>query len=128
MKTINRVYLAGGMHNDWRKQVIESCHEFSFEFYNPQNHGLISPDDYSTWDIHFIKQCDILFTYMDKENPSGYGLMLEIGYAKALNKTIIFVWQELGERDKYFEIAGHLADVRFLNLDMGIKFLKTLEF
>ena len=128
MKKFNKVYLAGGMHNNWRKRVIDSCKEFCFDFYNPEDHGLISPDDYSAWDLHFIKQCDILFAYMDKDNPSGWGLMLEIGYAKALNKTIIFVWEQLGDRDKYFEIAGFCADVRFLDLNMGIKFLQSFEF
>ena len=123
-----KVYLAGGMHDNWRDKVIDATKDLNFEFFSPGKHGLIHFDEYSTWDIHFIKQCDIVFVYMDKNNPSGYGLMLEIGYASALNKTIVFICEHLGGREKYFEIAEHLCDVRFLNLDMGIKFLQSFNF
>jgi hypothetical protein len=68
--------------------VIISQLRDNFLFFNPRENGIIDSDSYTTWDIHFIKNCDILFAYMENSNPSGYGLSFEIG---ALNKTIILI-------------------------------------
>lgn len=114
-----KVYLAGGMHNDWRNMVYEKANPY-FVFFDPMWNGMPEPPLYSMWDIHWVKQCDILFVYIDKENPSGWGTMLEIGYGKASDKTIILV----DETDnRYFKIAHHVADVVFDNIHDGIEYL-----
>jgi nucleoside 2-deoxyribosyltransferase len=120
-----RVYLAGGFSSDWREKVKSLYLGFNFEFFDPK----LKPDkhwsEYGTWDVHFIKQCDILFAYMEKTNPSGYGLAAEIGYAKALNKTVIFVLEPGHEKDRYFQFLKQFTDVVYETLDEGIEYLKT---
>lgn len=120
----NKVYLAGGF-SDWREKVKAIYLGYNIEFFDPK----LKPDkhwsEYGTWDIHYVKQCDICFAYMDKNNPSGYGLSAEIGYAKALNKTVILVIEPGHEKDKYFQFLKNFADVVFESLDEGIEFLKT---
>ena len=117
-----QVYLAGGMNSEWRDKVKELS---NIDFYDPK----LKPDkhwsEYGTWDVHFIKQCDICFAYMEKTNPSGYGLAAEIGYACALNKTVILIIEPGHEKDRYFQFLKQFADVVYDNLEEGIDFLKT---
>lgn len=67
---------------------------------------------------------------MSKTNPSGYGLALEIGYAKALNKMVILV-DDRSANDKsfnrYFEICHQTADLVFSSLEESLKFLHTFQ-
>jgi nucleoside 2-deoxyribosyltransferase len=116
-----KVYLAGGF-SDWREKVKSIS---DMEFFDPK----LKPDkhwnEYGMWDIHFVKQCDILFAYMDKDNPSGYGMALEMGYAKALNKTVIFVLEPGHEKARYFDFLKTCADVVYEDLNKGIEYLKS---
>jgi len=120
---IQKVYLAGGFNSDWRERVKNIS--VPMHFFDPK----LKPDkhwsEYGTWDVHYIKQCDIVFAYMEKTNPSGYGLSAELGYAKALNKTVIFVLERGHEKDRYFQFLKQFADVVYETLDEGIEFLKT---
>ena len=99
---MNKVYLAGGHTSDWREKVKSIYLGYNIEFIDPK----LKPDkhwtEYATWDVHYIKQCDILFAYMEKTNPSGYGMSAEMGYAKALNKTVIFIIEPGHEKERYF--------------------------
>lgn len=125
MKT--RIYLAGGFRSNWQKVVIEKLGVERFDFYNPREHYLQSPKEYTTWDLHHVKKCDILLGYMEKDNPSGYGLALEIGYAKALNKTIILVNEKSIEDNKfenYFSIVDSSSDIVFKNIQDAIDYIK----
>ena len=91
-----------------------------------------NPDQYTFWDLRSIEQCDILLGYMDQSNPSGYGLNLEIGYAKALGKTIILVvpddFTRDDERSRYFEMARVCADVIVKTLADAADFLSGIEY
>jgi len=131
LKHTNKIYLAGGLSSDWRQKVIKTC-EGNFIFFNPKEHGLEThdPSQYTAWDLYHIKNCDILFGYMEKENKSGYGLSLEIGYAHALGKTIILV-DERSQHDDWFEtkynIVRNTSNVNLDNLEDGIKFLNSFS-
>ena len=128
-----RVYLAGGFNSDWRESVKNMMNLLDdkynvtelFIFYDPK----LKPNkywiEYGTWDIHYIKQSDIVFVYMENTNPSGYGLAAEMGYAKALNKTVILVLELGHEKDKYLQFLKKFADVVYDDLYTGIKFLKS---
>lgn len=124
-----KVFLSGGFHSNWQQQVIEQLKE-KFYFLNPREHGLESPEQYTVWNIHQVKQCDILFAYMETTNPSGYGLALEVGLANALGKTIVLI-DERSEKDKtfgrYFQIVQHSSSIVFDNLEAGINFLKAFS-
>ena len=119
-----KIYLAGGMNSEWRGRVKQIP---NMVFFDPK----LKPDkhwsEYVTWDVHFVKQCDICFAYMEKMNPSGYGMAAEMGYARALNKTVIFVLEPGHEKDRYFQFLKQFADVVFSDLNSGIEYLSTFK-
>lgn len=125
----SNVYLAGGFHGDWQTQVKEGLLE-DFTFFDPKEHQIQDKTQYTQWDLHHISKADILFGYMSKTNPSGFGLALEIGYAKALNKLVILVDEKSAKDElfsKYFGIAHKASSVTFHNLQEGIDYLKKFK-
>ena len=129
MKT--RIYLAGGLNDsDWQNKVMAATGTGNFVFFNPKEHLLTDSREYTIWDLFYVRNCDILFAYMGKNNPSGFGLTLEVGFARALDKPIILV-DEKSETDKDFEnkfkIVRESASIVFNNLNEGLGFLKNLN-
>lgn len=125
-----KVFLSGGFKSNWQSKVINELND-QFIFFNPREHGLEHSDYYTTWDIHFVKECDILFAYMEKSNPSGYGLAFELGVAYSLNKTIILIDEKSNEEPnfaKYFKILYKPSGVVLNNLSDGINYLKKFSF
>lgn len=126
MKT--RIYLAGGFKGGWHEKVTNELG--NFEIFNPQKHNLDEVEKYTSWDLFHVKKCDILLGYMSEENPSGYGLALEIGYANALNKLIILV-DERSKKDekfkRYFSICHASSNVILNSLEEAIDYIKTFE-
>jgi hypothetical protein len=89
---------------------------------------LDEPNAYTAWDIHHVKNCDIVFAYMEASNPSGYGLAFEVGLGYAFQKTIILVDERSpvdAEFGKYFRILYQPSGVVFDSFDNGIKYLMT---
>lgn len=127
MEHKNRVYLSGGLKSNWQGTIIKELNK-KFIFHNPNNHALENSKLYTAWDLHHIKLCDIVFAYMEPNNQSGYGLALEVGYAAALNKTIILI-DEKSQKDSGFEskfkIIRESASAVFDNLEEGVQFLKS---
>jgi nucleoside 2-deoxyribosyltransferase len=125
------IYLAGGINvSNWQKKVITTTNKNGFVFFNPREHSLLNSKEYTIWDLFYVKNCDVVFAYMQKDNPSGFGLTLEVGYAKALNKLIILVDEKsLFEKDfsEKFRIVRESASIVFDNLSDGINFLKKLK-
>ncbi len=125
MNQKTKVFLSGGFNSNWQAVVIQELKD-QFFFYNPRDHGLENSDLYTTWDIHFIRECDILFAYMEGSNPSGYGLAFELGVAYSLNKTIILIDEKSSVEPsfaKYFKILYKPSGVVFNNLKDGINYL-----
>ncbi|HET8859537.1 nucleoside 2-deoxyribosyltransferase domain-containing protein [Marivirga sp.] len=124
----SKVYLAGGMNSNWQKKIIDELSD-QFIFFNPSEHKLDDVKEYKVWDLYYVKNCDILFGYMEKSNPSGYGLALEIGYAKALNKLIILV-DERSHSDatfhKNFKFIQLTSDIYFNKIEDGITMLSSM--
>lgn len=129
MKHKEKVYLAGGMKSGWQDTVIEKYGD-KFIFFNPRDHKLNKPDQFSTWDLHHVKSADIIFAYFESDNPSGIGMTLEIGYARGLNKTIILV-DEKSPSDSFFankfRIVRNSADVVLDSLEEGLAFLERFS-
>lgn len=113
-----RVYLAGGMHSTWRNKVKKCCPHL--EFVDPCDHRLTQPMEYTLWDLSHLSRCHLLFGYMENNNPSGVGLSLEVGFAKARGIPIILVDEKF---DKYFAIVRSSADITMNSLDEGILLL-----
>jgi hypothetical protein len=119
MKT---VYLAGGMKELWRKRV--KLLSPAYVYFDPCDHHLILPSQYTFWDLEAIRRCDYVFGYMEKTNPSGVGLALEIGYAVGLGKPVFFVNEK--KDDEHWHIVQKTATVVFDDIYTGIDFLNRL--
>ena len=126
-----KVYLAGGINeSNWQQKVIDAVGNKGFAFYNPREHSLTDSKQYTFWDLFYVNQCDILFAYMQKDNPSGIGLTLEVGYAKALNKSIILVDEKSKNDSDFanrFRIVRESATIVFDDLRQGINFLEKIK-
>ncbi len=122
-----KIYLAGGFKGGWHQYVIEKL-GIDFTYFNPQTHQLSEVEKYTSWDLYHVEKCDILLGYMSLDNPSGYGLALEIGFAKAKNKLVILV-DERSKKDeafkRYFSICHESSNITFNSLDDGIEYLKS---
>jgi len=124
---MRKIYLAGGFYGHWQEFVIDKLGKY-FTIYNPKQHRLENPKEYTNWDLFHIQNCDILLGYMTECNPSGYGLALEIGFAKGHNKLVILV-DEKSKSDSsfksYFAICHESADLVFPSLEDAVLFLET---
>jgi nucleoside 2-deoxyribosyltransferase len=127
-----KVYLAGGFKSDWANKVKKCSPSLSWinpkdkEFKNGER-VVMSVDEYGKWDLHFIKQCDILFVYIERINPSCIGLSCEAGYAKGLGKTVITVLEPNNEtiKDSYLSFITQVSDIVFETLEDGVEYLKS---
>jgi nucleoside 2-deoxyribosyltransferase len=108
-----KIYLAGGFKSGWQDKIISLLPD-TIEVYDPRSHKLSKPADYTKWDLDAIKQSDVVIAYMEKNNPGGYALALEIGYAKALGKSIFLIDEhDDAQRQHYFEMVREVSDKRY---------------
>lgn len=137
------IYLAGGFYGDnWQDKVACGLLTFDTEFLNPkerergasasdiQKQLFTNPTVYTFWDLQAIERSDIVFVFIDKDNPA-IGSLVELGYAKGLGKTVIAVIERGREevqqsKDRYFDFARLTSNVCFDELEQGIEFLKTI--
>lgn len=111
------------MKGVWQDAVIAALPQH--EFLDPRTHGLRDEKEYTRWDLHAVDCCDLVFAYMTDDNPSGYGLNLEIGYAFAKGKPVVFVQDDLESRDKYFGMA-RVCSRAFCSLEMALRYVESL--
>lgn len=126
---MTKIYLAGGIRSNWQEKVTS---RIDAEFYNPRTKEVdkvLTLTEFGTWDLHYIRQCDIVFAYMEKNNPSGIGMSVEIGFAKGLGKTVILCLEENNEfiKDKYLEFMKKASDIAFTDLEDAIKYLSLFK-
>ena len=122
-----KIYLAGGMKSNWQSRLKEID---GFVFYDPKDKEMLKEltlNEYGTWDLHYIRQSDIVFVYAERDNPSGIGLAVEAGYAKGLGKTVILVLEDDNRfhEDRYMQFLKKAANITFTNLQDGINYLKV---
>jgi nucleoside 2-deoxyribosyltransferase len=118
---MSKVYLAGGFRSGWMNAVISN-----HELINPskkEKDGNWNINRICTWDKYAIQKADIVFAYLEEDNPSGIGLSCEIGYARALNKVVILV---NGKDEEKFLFLNGFADIVFNNYTDGLDFLNRL--
>lgn len=124
---MTRIYLAGGFQTDWQDRLIERYPAVDFE--DPRIHGLSDEEDYTEWDLAAIRRSEILFGYFEASNPAGFALALEIGYAKALEKEIIYV-DEMSEHgqvpSRYLGMMRAVSDRTFTSFDKAVDYVSTL--
>lgn len=127
-RLLKTVYLSGGHYSGWQKNVIKAAN--SFEYKDPSQNGFTDPRLYTEWDLEAIRSSDIVFAYFEDANPGGYGLSLEVGYAAALGKHIIFVDEKSHHSPnagRYLKIVQKTSNVVFDSLGEGIDYLKSLS-
>jgi nucleoside 2-deoxyribosyltransferase len=119
MKTI---YLAGGMRSKWQDRVIAACPQFTY--LDPRTAtGLVSEKDYTEWDLNAIRHSALVLAYMDTDNPSGFGLCLEVGYAYGIGRRVFYVCEDTGARQRYFGMVRACSERVFDSLDAAIEAL-----
>ena len=121
------VYLAGGMHSYWRDRLLDSHHSLI----NPKDRDwaetkMDTPSKYTPWDLAAIDASDVVFAYWDEENPSGYGLCLEIGYALARGKLVILCDEKQDPRGDMARAAASVCFAGEFALEDGIEYLESI--
>lgn len=123
-KPRRRIYLAGGFKSGWQNFASQELN--SFDILDPSIHNIEEPAAYTEWDLRAIRECDILLANMEESNPGGYALALEIGYAKALGKQVIFVDQlSDSSRKRHFEMVRQAADRVFSTMPSALNYIAT---
>lgn len=117
------IYLAGGFKSGWQ-EIVKKELGGKYLFHDPSQHGIPDPCEYTAWDLKLIRDSDIVLANMESDNPGGYALSLEIGYASAYNKPIFLV-DDPGR--KHFDMTRQCADEVFPNLDSIMKYMKEFE-
>ncbi|MDP3025918.1 MAG: hypothetical protein Q8O10_10360 [candidate division Zixibacteria bacterium] len=118
------IYLAGGFYTKWQDAIINRYP--NIHFLDPRSHGFQGEKEYTFWDLEAIKNCDCIFAYLEADNPSGFALASELGFAKALGKIIIFVDEKsLTDKEvaRYFKMLHEISDADFDNFEEGLDFL-----
>ena len=107
------VYLSGGLVTRWQDEVIRAVPDASY--YNPASFEMegmdrLSPRLYAPMDMYQIRDCDIFFGYLESSNPTPINVILELGYAKGLNKTTILCneWTEESIKNSTLKAVGYL--------------------
>lgn len=121
------VYLAGGFHSGWQDSIIKVFP--NFHFFDPRTHNLKDEKQYTLWDLTAIRQSDWVFAYLEKDNPAGFALALEIGYAKALDKFVLLVDEKSpsDERNRrYLGMVRSTSDIVFDSFEEGLKYMEVL--
>jgi len=120
---MSKIYLAGGMHGDWREEVRSAV---DATFYDPCDHWLDTLEEYGAWDLHHVAKADICFTYISRGNPSCIGAAVETGYAAAAGSLVISVIEpgHLHHEDEKVNFLCAASDVTFQELDSGIEYLE----
>lgn len=124
-----KVYLAGGIRSNWQEKVTS---KIDADFYNPRTkeiERILTLEEFGTWDLHHIKKCDIVFAYMERTNPSGIGMSVEMGYAKALGKTVILCLEPNNEhvKDRYLQFMKKVSDIVYEDIDVAIEQLSLYK-
>lgn len=118
------IYLAGGFRSGWQAKVMTEVP--GYEYLDPSQHDIQDAAKYTRWDLDAVRMCDIVLAYMEPTNPGGYSLALEIGFAHALGKTVLFV-DEIKDPSvrRYFDMVRQCSDHVFATLTQAIEYLRT---
>ncbi len=113
-----KTYLAGGMRSGWQDKFD------GYDVVDPRDNQTKIPREYTFWDVAHLQLCDLVFAYLEDDNPSGFGLAVEIGIAIGRGKPVIFVNEK---QDRYTEFASMCPGViAFSNFEEAFIFFKKM--
>lgn len=116
LKKVVKIYLAGGMRSGWQDRVIQTLTkqfpDKALMFLDPRQNSNQDEAVYTAWDLEGVALADIVFVYVEQDNPSGFGACLEIGYARGLStgKQIVSVIESEHPGYRYFGMAREASD------------------
>lgn len=129
LKKAPRIYLAGGMRSGWQQRLMTAIREKYKEaiiFLDPCAGHCAEEVAYTNWDLTAVETCDIIFAYLEKDNPGGHGLALEVGFAVGManagapRKHIIFVNEPGHVADRYMGMTRVCSDVVVDSFEKGV--------
>ena len=115
------VYLAGDTQSGWQTRVCKAIQDI--QLLDPSKQDLADPKQLTRWGFQAIRKSDVVLAYLEKEDQNGHALALELGYAKALGKTILLVQEHGPEHDKYSQAVREVADFCFDSLGEAVSYL-----
>lgn len=101
-----KIYLAGGTRGNWR-ELLELNNQNTHEFFNIMGIQRKSLSEIARLEMTWLRSCDGVLAWFPEDNPSGIGLAAELGYAKALGKTTVLVYDHLHKRVEWLR---HIVD------------------
>jgi hypothetical protein len=122
------LYLAGGTHSGWQDAVITALPHW--RVLDPRVHGLADEREYTLWDLNAVQSSDYVLATLEATNPAGYNLALEVGYARALGKRIIFIDSRSGDdarHGRYVSMLHAVADATPKSVNEAIAFLRQIN-
>lgn len=129
-----KIYLAGGMRSNWQdtvKAALAEAYTKPVLYLDPRQHGSRDENLYTSWDLAAVEASNILFVYLEKDNPDGHGLALEIGFALgmaqagAAPKHVIYVEEPGHPASRYLGMARACADETLSSLEDGPQALQA---
>lgn len=125
-----KIYLAGGLRHSWRREVIQGANYPDIKYLDPNNHELNLPSQYTNMDLHMIDNSNLVFGYLENDNPGGYNTIFELGYAVGKGIPIIFI-NEKPSWDKYVgmikESSLFYADIFHEGIAFLNRYLRIIE-
>ena len=116
-----QIYLSGGMRSDWQDRVMTAVPHHAY--FDPRQNDTKIAQEYTFLDLMHIEHADLVFAYLESDNPSGLGLALEVGYALGLGKPVIFV----SDGRKYVQIVEQAASILCVSLEQACGLLNRLQ-
>jgi len=115
-----KIYLAGGMHTEWRERVKREVQ--GPKYLDPTTHGLDDPKAYTAWDIEAIKQSDLVVAYFEMSNPVGFNMAYEMGYASCANIEVLFINERFADNPRPVSMLCERSHT-VATLDVAIEWL-----
>lgn len=116
-----KVFLSGDTRSDWQSDVMRRFPGHSF--FDPRTLSNKPYKEMAETELAWVDQSDIVFAYLNKNNPYGYGTSFEIGYSVANKKIVIYVDEKQVSSSKW--VSEHPV-YSFDTLDKGIAKLEEL--
>ncbi|NCN52893.1 hypothetical protein GW950_00325 [Candidatus Wolfebacteria bacterium] len=130
------VYLAGGMRGGWHdfiKKELKDLHDAGLvRWSDPRANNTNKPEEYIPLDIIRAECADVIFGYMENDNPGGYTLVGEIvtgHYNKATTILVNDIYKFSNEKKyRYFSFTPDSKWCDFVtdNLCDGAKILRKV--
>lgn len=116
-----KLFLSGGTRGDWQDKVKRRFPALSF--FDPRTLRGLQMKEIADTERGWLDECDALFFYFERDNPSGLGSAFEVGYCVAKGIPVIFVDEKQTSHSEWLGI--HCMQV-YDDFEEGINALGNL--